>query len=574
MQVTEEKNEGLQREFVITLEANEIDEKVQSRLREIGKNQKIPGFRPGKAPMSILKQRFGQAVMGEVLERAVGDSSQQVIQERGLRPAGQPDISVESFDAGQDLVYRMKLELLPDIEPMDFSQVSVTTQKVEVPDHEVDEALERLASQQKESKPVEEPRPAQKGDILVVDFSGEVDGEKYPGMEAEDHHLELGSNRFVEGFEDQLIGVQPGEEKTVEVTFPEGYMNSQLSGKTAQFHVKVKELREAEPVEINDEFAQKFGEEDLNALKERVRDQIRQDYERLTRQRTKRQLLDQLADGHSFDVPQSMVDSEFNAIWQQIEQDRQNGQLDAEDAEKSEEQLQEEYKQIAERRVRLGLLLSEVGRNQQIDVTQEELNKALIEEVQRYPGREREVFEHYQNNQDALQNLRAPIYEDKVIDYILELAHTEERQVTTDQLREELEAEQAGDSAEGAEDSKSGGKSESGGATGASSKSASQKSSGSKSSGSKSSGSKSSGGKGASAKKSADQGSKSAAASATSEEAAGGKSSDSASGGSKSASASASSEAGGSEAGSSEAGSSKSGGAQAASGSSKTAESS
>jgi trigger factor len=351
-------------------------------------------------------------------------------------------------------------------------------------------------------------------------------------------------------------------------------MNSQLSGKTAQFHVKVKELREAEPVEINDEFAQKFGEEDLNALKERVRDQIRQDYERLTRQRTKRQLLDQLADGHSFDVPQSMVDSEFNAIWQQIEQDRQNGQLDAEDAEKSEEQLQEEYKQIAERRVRLGLLLSEVGRNQQIDVTQEELNKALIEEVQRYPGREREVFEHYQNNQDALQNLRAPIYEDKVIDYILELAHTEERQVTTDQLREELEAEQAGDSAEGAEDSKSGGKSESGGATGASSKSASQKSSGSKSSGSKSSGSKSSGGKGASAKKSADQGSKSAAASATSEEAAGGKSSDSASGGSKSASASASSEAGGSEAGSSEAGSSKSGGAQAASGSSKTAESS
>ena len=545
MQVTEENNEGLQREFVITLEASEIDEKVQSRLREIGKNQKIPGFRPGKAPMSILKQRFGQAVMGEVLERAVGDSSQQVIQERGLRPAGQPDISVESFDEGQDLVYRMKLELLPDIEPMDFSQISVTTQKIEVPDHEVDEALERLASQQKESKPVEEPRPARKGDILVVDFSGEVDGEKYPGMEAEDHHLELGSNRFVEGFEDQLIGVQPGEEKTVEVTFPEGYMNSQLSGKTAQFHVKVKELREAEPVEINDEFAQKFGEEDLNGLKERVRDQIRQDYERLTRQRTKRQLLDQLADGHSFDVPQSMVDSEFNAIWQQIEQDRQNGQLDAEDAEKSEEQLQEEYKQIAERRVRLGLLLSEVGRNQQIDVTQEELNKALIEEVQRYPGREREVFEHYQNSQDALQNLRAPIYEDKVIDYILELAKTEERQVTTDQLREELEAEQAGDSAEGESESKSDGKSKSGSSKGASSKSTSPESSGSKSSGSTSSG-----GKGASAKKSADQDSKSAAASATSEEAAGSKSSDSKSGGSKSASASASSESGGSETGS------------------------
>ncbi|MDZ7714038.1 MAG: trigger factor [Rhodovibrio sp.] len=553
MQVTEEQNEGLQREFVITLEANEIDEKVQSRLREIGKNQKIPGFRPGKAPMSILKQRFGQAVMGEVLERAVGDSSQQVIQERGLRPAGQPDISVESFDEGQDLVYRMKLELLPDIEPMDFSQIQVSTHKVEVPDHEVDEALERLASQQKESKPVEQARPAEKGDILVVDFSGEVDGEKYPGMEAEDHHLELGSNRFVEGFEDQLIGVQPGEEKTVEVTFPEGYMNSQLSGKTAQFHVKVKELREAEPVEINDELAQKFGEEDLNSLKERVRDHIRQDYERLTRQRTKRQLLDQLADGHSFDVPQSMVDSEFNAIWQQIEQDRQNGQLDAEDAEKSEEQLQEEYKQIAERRVRLGLLLSEVGRNQQIDVTQEELNRALIEEVQRYPGREREVFEHYQNNQDALQNLRAPIYEDKVIDYILELANTEERQVTTDQLREELEAEQAGESAESAGESKSG-----------SSKSAGSKSSGSKSSGSKSSSSKESGSKTQSAKKSDDEGSKSESASARSSE----------SGGNASASASTSSQAEGSQAEGSQAEEAESGGSKAASGSSKTAKSS
>jgi trigger factor len=564
MQVTEEKNEGLQREFVITLEASEIDEKVQSRLREIGKNQKIPGFRPGKAPMSILKQRFGQAVMGEVLERAVSDSSQQVIQERGLRPAGQPDIQLESFEQGQDLVYRMKLELMPDIEPMDFSQLSVTTQKVEVPDHEVDEALERLASQQKESKPVEEPRPAQKGDILVVDFSGEVDGEKYPGMEAEDHHLELGSNRFVEGFEDQLVGVQPGEEKTVEVTFPEQYMNSQLAGKAAQFHVKVKELREAEPVEINDEFAQKFGEEDLNALKERVRDQIRQDYERLTRQRTKRQLLDQLAEGHSFDVPQSMVDSEFDAIWQQIEQDRQQGQLDAEDAEKSEEQLKEDYRQIAERRVRLGLLLSEVGRNQQIDVTQEELNKALIEEVQRYPGREREVFEYYQSDQNALQNLRAPIYEDKVIDYILELANTDEKQVTTDELRQELEAEQAGESGESAEDSQSVGKSKSDG-----SKSASQKSSGSKSSGSKSSG-----GKSASAKKSADEGSKSQSGGASSSKsggskASGGKSADSKSSGTKSGG---SKSTGASETSQSEG--SKSGGAKAASGGAKSAKSS
>jgi trigger factor len=266
-------------------------------------------------------------------------------------------------------------------------------------------------------------------------------------------------------------------------------MNSQLAGKTAQFHVKVKELREAEPVQIDDELAQKFGEEDLSSLKERVRDQIRQDYERLTRHRTKRQLLDQLAEGHTFDVPQSMVDSEFDQIWQQIEHDREHGHLDADDAGKSEEQLKEDYRQIAERRVRLGLLLSEVGRNQNVEVSHEELNKALIEEVQRYPGKEREVFEYYQNNQDALQNLRAPIYEDKVIDYILELAQTDECEVTTDQLREELEAEQQGESADqasGSEESESAGKSGKSRSKSSGSKSASSKSDGSKSGGSKS----------------------------------------------------------------------------------------
>jgi trigger factor len=491
MQVTEQKNEGLQREYKVTLEAAEIDQKVEDRLKEIGKNQRIPGFRPGKAPMSILKKRFGQAVMGEVLERAVNDTTQQVMQERGLTPAGQPSIEIESFDQGQDLEYKISMELLPEVEPADFSQVQVDTVKVQVPDSEVDEALNNLAQHQKESQPLEEARPAQHGDVLVVDFKGTVDGETLPGMEAEDHHLELGSNRFVQGFEDQLVGAEQGETRTVTVTFPQEYQNAQLAGKEAQFEVTVKEIREPQPVEIDEAFAQKFGEQDLDSLKERVREQIKKDYENAARQRTKRQLLDKLAELHTFDVPPSLVQSEFDQIWQQIEHDREHGHLDPDDADKSDEQLKQDYWQIAERRVRLGLLLSEIGRRQSIEVGQEELNQALIQEVQRHPGQEREVFEYYQNNQNALQSLRAPIYEDKVIDYILELANTSDREVSTEQLRAELTEEQqgesggsgeAGEAAETAEDDGKGKK----------------KASGGKSSGGKSA--KSSGGKGKSAK--------------------------------------------------------------------------
>lgn len=527
MQVTEEKSDGLQREYKVVLDAKEIDEKVENRLKEVGKNQRIPGFRPGKAPMSILKQRFGQAVMGEVLERAVNDSSRQVMEERGLKPAGQPSIEIESFDEGKDLEYKISMELLPDIEMGDFSKIAVNTVSVKVPDSEVDEAVERLASNQKESQPLETPRPAQKGDVLVVDFKGTVDGEAFPGMEGEDHYLELGSNRFIEGFEEQLIGAEQGQQKTVTVTFPEGYQNAQLSGKEAQFEVTVKEIREAQPVEINDEFAQKFGEESLDTLKERVREQIKQDYENAARQRTKRELLDQLSDQHTFEVPPSMVDSEFEQIWKQIEHDREHGHLDPEDQGKSEEQLKEDYRKIAERRVRLGLLLSEIGRTQSIDVSQEELNQALIQEVQRHPGHEREVFEYYQQNQEAVQQLRAPIYEDKVINYILELANTNERELTTDELRQELEAEQqAAQSGEQAEGGKSGGKKKAAGSKSSGSKSSGSKSASSKSEGakseSKSSGAKSSGTK-ASASKSSGGSSKSSGSKAAGSKSSGSK---------------------------------------------------
>jgi trigger factor len=280
--------------------------------------------------------------------------------------------------------------------------------------------------------------------VLVVDFKGTVDGEAFPGMEAEGHHLELGSNSFVAGFEDQLIGAGAGESREVKITFPDQYVNDKLAGREAIFAVTVKEVLESVPAEINDDFAAKLGEKDLDAIKARIRERLGAEYKDFARARMKRELLDKLAEGHDFAVPEGMVEAEFHAIWHQIEDDKKAGRLDEEDAAKSEDELKSEYRAIAERRVRLGLLISEVGRRNGIDVTQEELNRALLQEAQRHPGHEREVFEFFQKTPDAIANLRAPIFEDKVVDFIVDLAKVSERKVTPAELRKELDAEAEG----------------------------------------------------------------------------------------------------------------------------------
>jgi trigger factor len=481
MQVTETNNDGLKREFTVVISAKDLNEKTEARLSELGQNIKVPGFRPGKVPMSVLKQRYGQNVMGEVLERAVQDSSSQALQERGLRPAMQPKVEIQKFEEGKDLEYTMELEVMPEFEPMDFSKLELERVEVEVPEKEVDEALERIASQRTETKPLEKARKSQKGDVLVIDFKGTVDGEAFPGMEAEDHHLELGSNAFVEGFEDQLTGLDKGESKDVTVTFPKEYVNDQLAGKEAVFQVSVKDILESVPAKLDDETAKAYGEENLEGLKNRVRQELGKDYGQLTRSKMKRELLDKLADNHDFSVPAGMVDAEFDTIWKQIEEAKKNDSLDEEDKGKSDEQLREEYRRIAERRVRLGLLLSEVGRINDVDVTQEELNSALIQEAQRHPGQERQVIEFFQKNPDALANLRAPIYEDKVIDYIIEQAKVTDRKVTVEELQAELEAETSGET----EEKKAASKKKSSGAKKSTAKKASSAKSGSKSSGSK-----------------------------------------------------------------------------------------
>ncbi len=434
MQVTETETDGLRREYKVVIAASDIADKMKHRLEELGRDVKLPGFRPGKVPIQILKQRFGASVMGEVVERAVNDSSSQAINERGLRPAMRPKIEITAFDEGKDLEYTMAVEILPEISMMDFGDLEVERFVIDVDDKEVEQALERLAESQKETKPLDKLRKAKSGDVLVVDFRGTVDGEEFPGMAGEGHHLELGANRFVEGFEDQLIGADAGEDRTVTVTFPEGYANDQLSGKEAVFAVKVNEILQSVPRAIDDELAKAFGAEDLAGLKDRVRDQIRQDYEQFGRARMKRKLLDQLAEGHDFPVPPGMTEAEFEAIWKQLEEDREQGRLDPEDADKDEDTLKAEYKAIAERRVRLGLLLNEVGRLNDIDVSQDEMNRALMAEAQRHPGHEREVFEFYQKTPEAQANLRAPIFEDKVIDFIVALAKVTERTVTAEEL--------------------------------------------------------------------------------------------------------------------------------------------
>ena len=443
MQVTEVNSEGLKRDFKVVIGAKEIGEKVEQRLREISGRVKIPGFRPGKAPIKLLKQRYGPSVMGEVLERAVTDSSAQALNERGLRPAVQPKIEIVSFDDGKDLEYSMAIELLPEFEPMDFSQIAVERLKIAVPESDVDSALERLAASRKDSKPLEKPRKAESGDILVMDFQGTVHGEALPGMAAEDHHLELGSNSFIEGFEDQLIGVDAGESREVKVTFPDGYGNEKLSGQPAVFQCTIKEIREAVAAEIDDEMAKSMGAENVADLRDKIKERLGADYDGLSRMRVKREILDKLADAHDFGVPESMVDLEFDAIWQQVEADRKQGNVDPDDEGKDDEAIKAEYRVIAERRVRLGLLLSEVGRLNQIDVAQEEVNKALFQEAQRHPGQEQQVLEFYKSNPEALAQLRAPIFEDKVIDFIIDLAQVSEREVSPEQMREEEEKDAA-----------------------------------------------------------------------------------------------------------------------------------
>ena len=430
MQVTETQSEGLQRSFEITLPASHIQIRVDSKLAELAKSVKLPGFRPGKVPVALMKQRYGQSVMGEVLEQSVNESTQQVMNDRGLRPAGRPKVEIKTFEDGQGLTYTVETEVLPEVVPMDFAALELEKLVIEVGEKELSESLGRIAEANKTGKDLDEPRPAQPGDLVTIDFDGTADGEAREGMKGEDMRLELGSGQFLPGFEDQLIGASIDEEREIVVSFPAG----DLQNKEAVFKVKIKKIEESVALPIGDGLARAVGEETLERLRGKVRERMEQEFSGLSKAHLKRKVLDLLSDAHDFPVPQGMLDAEFDAIWEQLEDDRKKDRLDPEDKDKSEEELKDDYRQIAERRVRLGLLLSEVAQQNNIEVSPEELNQAVMAEVRRHPGQKQKVVNFFKNSPDAVANLRAPIFEQKVIDHIVALAQVSERKISREEF--------------------------------------------------------------------------------------------------------------------------------------------
>lgn len=441
MQVAEKKVEGLKREYTVTVPANDIAQLVDARLAEVGQTVRLPGFRPGKAPTALIKQRYGQSVEGEVLEKTIGDTSRDLMTERGLRPAMQPKVEIVQFGEGKDLQYSLAVEILPDITPCDFKTITVERLVVEPKTEDMEKALADLANMRKPSVKVETKRAAKMGDTLEIDFDGSVDGERRPGMKAEKFKLELGSKSFIDTFEEQLVGLKAGDKKSVNVTFPENYGEQSLAGKAAVFEVVVHDLYEPGEVKIDDELAKGFGLESLEKLKEQIKLNMSDSYKQAARQKSKRSLLDELAKKHSFEVPQGMVDFEFQSIWQQ----RAQQGPDPEEKGTTEDEIKAEYRDIAERRVRLGLLLAEIGRKQSIDITQDDLRQAVFDRAREFPGQERQVLEFYMKNQQALDSLRAPLFEDKVVDYIFELVNIKDVPGTVDDLKgesDEAEAEE------------------------------------------------------------------------------------------------------------------------------------
>jgi trigger factor len=434
MQVTQTAADGLKRKFKVVVPADEIESRVKSRLERLSKTVRVPGFRPGRAPLGLLRRQYGRAVMGEVLEEAVDQGSRQAIDDNSLRPALRPKVEVTAFDEGKDLEFNLGVEVLPDVPEIDLTRITLTRLVAEPDEERVDQAVANLVRARTSYTPIGEPRAALPGDQLVIDFEGTVDGVSFEGGRGEGMTVVLGSRTMLPGFEDGLIGAEVGVEREIVARFPDSYGRAELAGKEARFKVLVKEIRAAEPITVDDAWAQSLGFEDLADLRRTFRDRIANDLKAMARNRLKRELLDQLAAAYRFEVPPGMVDIEFESIWKQLSEEmRRSGESFGEGAQ-SEEALRAEYRAIAERRVRLGLLLADIGAKNDVQVQPQELQQAMIAHAQRFPGQERQVFEFLQKTPAALEQLRAPIYEDKVVDLILGRANVTERSVSVEEL--------------------------------------------------------------------------------------------------------------------------------------------
>ena len=433
-QIKETVKEGLKREFNITVPQDDVKQKLQARLKEIGQSVRLPGFRPGKVPMPVLEQRFAAGARSEVIDQTVSETAQQALKEHNLRPAAQPQIELISFGEGKDLEFKLALEIIPEIALGDFSKILLERITSDVEDKTVDEAIQKLAKSVHPPEEIKDARGAKTGDTLVIDFDGSVDGEAKPGMKGNDQELELGSKSFIDNFEEQLEGSKPGDEKVIHVKFPKEYHASELADKKAEFKVKIKAIKEPAAIVLNDDLAKALGLESFTELKSRVTADLAANYGRVTRAILKRHLLDALASSYDFELPKGMVEAEFGSIWKQVEESKKAGQLQGADAEKSEDELRKDYRLIAERRVRLGLLLTEVARLEHLEVTPNELRKEMIAEAQRFPGQEKAVVDYYTKTEGALERLRTPLLEEKVVDHILSKTKISETKIPAEEL--------------------------------------------------------------------------------------------------------------------------------------------
>src|SRR5215208_3050256 len=440
MQVTETLSQGLRREFKVVLPAMELEQRLTSELTTLKDRVRLNGFRPGKVPVGHLRRVYGRSVMADVLQNAVNEANRKIVEDNSLKLANEPQVqfpedkeSIEkAMDAKADLAFTVALEVLPVFEIADVSDVTVTKPVAEVPDAEVTVALERMAKQNVAYEPKD--GPAAPGDRVTVDFVGRMDGQEFQGGTAQDIKVDIGSNSFIPGFEDQLVGVRAGDNKLVKVTFPANYTAAHLAGKDAEFDVTVKEVEAPGELKIDDEMAKGFGMDSLDKLKEAISDAIRRDFDAQSRRKVKKDLLDALDAKYSFELPPTLVEQEFTAVWSQVMGDMKSNNRTFEDEDTIEDEAKAEYRKIAERRVRLGLVLAQIGEKTDIKISDDEVTQALIERVRQYPGQERQVWEFYQKNPQALAEIRAPLFEEKVVDQILSQVKVDEETVSKDAL--------------------------------------------------------------------------------------------------------------------------------------------
>ncbi|MEO8115024.1 MAG: trigger factor [Phenylobacterium sp.] len=440
MQIIDKSVEGLSRVYGVTVPAADLTEKLEARIKEITPTLNIKGFRPGKVPTAHVRRLYGKALMSEVVEQTLTETTQKVLTDNKLRPAGDPDLKPEGdmqrvIEGKADLAYEIAVDVMPEFEPVDPATLSLKRPVYEPTKAEVDEALAELAKQNRTYEPrTGKTVKAKDGDMVVMDFVGSIDGVPFEGGAATDAELVLGSGQFIPGFEGQLVGAKPDTDVVVKVSFPDDYQAEALKGKAAEFEVKVKEVKAPVDSKPDDAFAEKLGIESLEKLRELLKTNLEQQYAGATRFKLKRALLDQLDTKHDFPLPPKMVEAEFASIWDQVQQDKAKGDLPPEDAEKTDDQLRSEYRKIAERRVRLGLVLAEIGRANDVQVTDQELAEAMRQEAMRYGAQAQEVFDLFRKNPNAQAQLRAPIFEDKVVDLIVGLAKVKDQKVTKDDL--------------------------------------------------------------------------------------------------------------------------------------------